>query len=99
MTHGTVFHVAELALALLLFSDAPSVDVRSLRAGAGPPGRLLGIGMPATIALGMAAGAALLTEVEFWEAAIVAAVLAPPTPRSASRPCRAGVCRRGSARR
>jgi NhaP-type Na+/H+ or K+/H+ antiporter len=76
-THGTAFHVAELALALLLFSDAASVDLRSLRAGAGLPGRLLGIGIPATIALGIAAGAALLTELELWEAAIVAAVLAP----------------------
>jgi NhaP-type Na+/H+ or K+/H+ antiporter len=76
-THGTAFHVAELALALLLFSDAARIDLRSLRANEGLPARLLGIGMPATIALGMAAGAAFLTELEFWEAAIVAAVLAP----------------------
>jgi NhaP-type Na+/H+ or K+/H+ antiporter len=76
-THGTAFHVAELTLALLLFADAARIDVRSLRGHADLPGRLLGIGMPATIALGMAAGAALLTDLEFWEAAIVAAVLAP----------------------
>jgi NhaP-type Na+/H+ or K+/H+ antiporter len=76
-THGTAFHVAELALAILLFSDAARIDVHSLRGNASLPGRLLGIGMPATIALGMAAGAVLLTELEFWEAAIVAAVLAP----------------------
>jgi sodium/hydrogen antiporter len=77
VTHGTAFHVAELALALLLFSDAAGVDLRALRGNASLPGRLLGIGMPATIALGMAAGAAVLTDLEFWEAAIVAAVLAP----------------------
>jgi NhaP-type Na+/H+ or K+/H+ antiporter len=76
-THGTAFHVAELTLALLLFADAARVDVRSLRGDADLSGRLLGIGMPLTILLGMAAGAALLTELEFWEAAIVAAVLAP----------------------
>jgi sodium/hydrogen antiporter len=76
-THGIAFHVAELALAILLFSDAARIDVRSLRGNANLPGRLLGIGMPLTIALGVAAGAALLTELEFWEAAIVAAVLAP----------------------
>jgi NhaP-type Na+/H+ or K+/H+ antiporter len=76
-TGGTAFHVAELTLALLLFSDAARVDVRSLRGDANLPGRLLGIGMPLTILLGMVAGAALLTELEFWEAAIVAAVLAP----------------------
>jgi NhaP-type Na+/H+ or K+/H+ antiporter len=77
VTQGTAFHVAELALALLLFSDAAGVDLRSLRGNASLPGRLLGIGMPATIGLGMAAGAAVLTDLEFWEAAIVAAVLAP----------------------
>jgi NhaP-type Na+/H+ or K+/H+ antiporter len=77
VTRGTAFHVAELTLAIVLFSDAASIDLRSLRGNASLPGRLLGIGMPATIALGMAAGAVLLTELEFWEAAIVAAVLAP----------------------
>lgn len=77
VTHGTAFHVAELALALLLFSDAAGVEVHALRGNTSLPGRLLGIGMPATIALGMAAGAAVLTDLEFWEAAIVAAVLAP----------------------
>jgi len=77
VTRGTAFHVAELTLAIVLFSDAASIDLRSLRRNASLPGRLLGIGMPATIALGMAAGAVLLTELEFWEAAIVAAVLAP----------------------
>ncbi|MGH2715321.1 MAG: cation:proton antiporter, partial [Thermoleophilaceae bacterium] len=76
-THGTAFHVAEVTLAVVLFADAARVDVRSLRGDAGLAGRLLGIGMPATIVLGMAAGAVLLTELEFWEAAIVAAVLAP----------------------
>jgi NhaP-type Na+/H+ or K+/H+ antiporter len=76
-THGMAFHVAEITLALLLFADAACIDVRSLRGDADLPGRLLGIGMPLTILLGMAAGAVLLTELEFWEAAIVAAVLAP----------------------
>jgi NhaP-type Na+/H+ or K+/H+ antiporter len=76
-THGTAFHVAELTLAVLLFADAARIDLRSLRADAGLPGRLLGIGMPLTILLGIAAGAAFLTELDFWEAAIVAAVLAP----------------------
>jgi sodium/hydrogen antiporter len=33
--------------------------------------------MPLTIGLGVAAGALLLTDIEFWEAAMVAAVLAP----------------------
>ena len=77
VTHGTAFHVAELALALLLFSDAAGIDLQTLRGNASLPGRLLAIGMPVTIALGMAAGATVLTDLAFWEAAIVAAVLAP----------------------
>jgi len=74
---GTAFHVAELTLALLLFADAARIDVRALRGDADLPGRLLAIGLPLSILLGMAAGAVLLTELDFWEAAIVAAVLAP----------------------
>ena len=77
LREGTAFHIAELTLALLLFADAARIDLRSLRTHADLPRRLLGIGMPLTIVLGMAAGAVLLTELEFWEAAIVAAVLAP----------------------
>src|SRR5919106_6853876 len=76
-TGGAAFHVAEITLALLLFADAARIDLRSLRREANLPSRLLGIGLPLTIVLGMAAGALLLTELEFWEAAIVAAVLAP----------------------
>jgi sodium/hydrogen antiporter len=77
LTQGTPLHVAELALALLLFSDAAQIDLRTLRGERSLPGRLLAIGMPATIALGTAAGALILTDLDVWEAAIVAAVLAP----------------------
>jgi NhaP-type Na+/H+ or K+/H+ antiporter len=77
-THGTAFHVAELALALMLFADASSVRRGSLRGKGGSlPMRLLGIGMPLTIGLGVLVGALLLADLELWEAAIVAAVLAP----------------------
>jgi NhaP-type Na+/H+ or K+/H+ antiporter len=76
-THGVAFHVAELALALVLFADASRVELKSLRGNAALPTRLLGIGTPLTIALGVVAGALLLTDLEFWEAAIIAAVLAP----------------------
>jgi NhaP-type Na+/H+ or K+/H+ antiporter len=77
-THGTVFHIAELALALVLFVDASGFPRGSLRGdGETLPLRLLGIGMPLTIALGVLAGALLLTDLDLWEAAIVAAILAP----------------------
>ena len=39
--------------------------------------RLLGIGMPLTIVLGTACAALLLTDLTFWEVAIVGTVLAP----------------------
>jgi hypothetical protein len=39
--------------ALLLLSDAASVDLKTLRGGASLPGWLLGTGTPATIALRM----------------------------------------------
>jgi sodium/hydrogen antiporter len=77
LTHGAGLVVAEVTLAIVLFTDAARIDLRVLRRGAGLPGRLLGLGMPLTIGLGIAAGAVLLTEVDIWEAAIVAAVLAP----------------------
>lgn len=69
--------LAEFTLALLLFSDAARIDVRRLRAAVGIPIRLLGIGLPLTIALGTVLSAWLLTDLTWVEAALVAAVLAP----------------------
>ena len=71
-----VFVVAELALVLLLFSGAARIDPRTLR-GNPLPLRLLGIGLPLTIGLGAVLALAVLGELEPWECAIVAAVLAP----------------------
>jgi NhaP-type Na+/H+ or K+/H+ antiporter len=71
-----VLVVAELALVLLLFTDAARIKVRALR-GNPLPLRLLCIGLPLTIALGSVVAVALLSDLELWECAIVAAVLAP----------------------
>jgi sodium/hydrogen antiporter len=73
----TVLLLGEIALAIVLFTDAARINLPSLRQNAGLPLRLLGIGMPLTIALGTAAAALLLTDLSFWEAAIVGTVLAP----------------------
>ena len=73
----TVAILAELTLALLLFADASRIDVRRLRRSIGLPARLLGIGLPLTIALGTLLTALLLTELSWAEAALIAAVLAP----------------------
>jgi sodium/hydrogen antiporter len=77
LTAGAGLVVAEVALVVVLFADAARLDLRRLRGNAALPARLLGIGMPLMIALGTAAGAALLSRLDFWETAIVATVLAP----------------------
>ena len=73
----TVAVLAELTLALILFSDASRIDVRRLRHSIALPARLLGIGLPLTIAMGTVLTALLLTDLSWAEAALVAAVLAP----------------------
>ena len=74
---ATVRALAEATLALVLFCDASRVDLRTLRRAAGLPLRLLGIGLPLTIALGTVAAAALFGQLTVQEALILAVVLAP----------------------
>ena len=73
----TVRTLAEATLALVLFCDASRIDLRELRREVGVPVRLLGIGLPLTIALGAVAGALVLDELTIQEAVILAVVLAP----------------------
>ena len=69
--------LAEVTLALLLFTDASTVDLRSAERDARLPGRLLLIGLPLTIGLG-AVLARLILSAEGWaSAALLAAILAP----------------------
>jgi NhaP-type Na+/H+ or K+/H+ antiporter len=77
LTTGAGLVVAEVTLVIVLFSDAARIDLAVLRENESLPARLLGIGMPLTIGLGLLAGGLLLTGIDFWEAAIIAAVLAP----------------------
>lgn len=73
----TVLLLGEIALALVLFTDAARINLSALRENEALPLRLLGIGMPLTIALGTLVAALVLTDLTFWEAAIVGTVLAP----------------------
>src|SRR5215212_3218657 len=73
----TVLLLGEIALALVLFTDAARINLSALRQNEGLSLRLLGIGMPLTIAFGTATAALLLTDLSFWETAIVGTVLAP----------------------
>jgi sodium/hydrogen antiporter len=72
-----VLLLGEIALAIVLFTDAAGINLSVLRQNEGVPLRLLGIGMPLTIALGTIVAALVFTDLTFWEAAIVGTVLAP----------------------
>ena len=74
---GTVRALAEATLALVLFCDASRIDLGQLRREVGVPLRLLGIGLPLTIALGAVAAAVLFDRLDVEEAVILAIVLAP----------------------
>lgn len=69
--------VAEIALVIVLFADASRSNLGELRSDGALSARLLGIGMPLTIMAGTVAAAVLLLGLEFWEGAIIAAILAP----------------------
>jgi NhaP-type Na+/H+ or K+/H+ antiporter len=73
----TVLFLGEIALAIVLFTDAAGINLSALRRNKALPLRLLGIGMPLTIALGTVVAMLVLTDLTFWEAAIVGTVLAP----------------------
>ena len=61
---------------LVLFGDALNLNTSEWRKEAMIPGRLLGIGLPLTIVLGLVA-AMLLLGLGIWEAALLATILAP----------------------
>jgi NhaP-type Na+/H+ or K+/H+ antiporter len=68
--------LAEVTLTLVLFADASRISLRALQREFAVPLRLLGIGLPLTIALGAVTGAAILPGVGFAEALVLAIVLA-----------------------
>jgi sodium/hydrogen antiporter len=69
--------VAELALTVLLFTEASRLDLGALMRRREIPVRLLGIGLPLTMALGTLLALLLIPSLGFWEAAVLAVVLAP----------------------
>jgi sodium/hydrogen antiporter len=69
--------LAEATLTVVLFSDASRIDLRALRSALGVPARLLGIGLPLTIALGFVVAIGLLGGLRWPEALVLAIVLAP----------------------
>jgi sodium/hydrogen antiporter len=75
--NGLIHGLAEITLILVLFSDAARIDLRLLRSDHDLPVRMLLIGMPLIIVLGTVAALALPLGLSFWEAALLAAILAP----------------------
>ena len=68
--------LAEATLTLVLFSDASRISIPALRREFSVPARLLGLGLPMTIAAGTVAGAVILPEVSLVEALVLAVILA-----------------------
>lgn len=75
--HGFIHGLAELTLVLVLFSDATRIDLRQVKRDHNLPLRLLLFGMPMTIILGTVLALLLPLGLSFWEAALLAAILAP----------------------
>lgn len=69
--------VLELTLALLLFTDASKVQIRSWEADMDLPTRLLTIGMPLTIVLGTVVAYLIFPSTGIIGAATIATILAP----------------------
>jgi NhaP-type Na+/H+ or K+/H+ antiporter len=69
--------LAELTLAILLFSDASNANLNILKQNIRFPQRLLLVGLPITIVLGFAVGLLLFDSLTVFEIAILATMLAP----------------------
>jgi NhaP-type Na+/H+ or K+/H+ antiporter len=76
-SNETVHGLAELTLALLLFADASTLNVRDVRADAGLPIRLLVVGLPLTLVCGAALAYGLFNAEGLALAALLGAILAP----------------------
>ncbi|HEX3723692.1 MAG TPA: cation:proton antiporter [Nitrolancea sp.] len=74
---ATLRSVAEATLAVVLFADASRIKLSVLKHEYAVPVRLLGIGLPLTIALGAFVAARLLTGLDTAEALVLAIIVAP----------------------
>lgn len=69
--------LAELTLALVLFTDAANANLKELEHSYRIPGRLLLLGLPLTLLLGYGTGLLLFDNLSWLEIAILATMLAP----------------------
>jgi NhaP-type Na+/H+ or K+/H+ antiporter len=74
---SSIHLVAEVTLALVLFSDAAKVNLRELRDDLALPVRLLGVGLPLSVIAGATLAAVVLTDLPWALAGFLGAALAP----------------------
>jgi NhaP-type Na+/H+ or K+/H+ antiporter len=77
LDNETIRLLAELTLALVLFTDAAGSDLDVLRKTWGLPTRLLLVGLPLTILLGFGVGVLVFNNLSLFEVALLATMLAP----------------------
>ena len=77
ITHEGLGTLAEITLALVLFTDASNANLAVLKKNVKIPRRLLLLGLPLTLFLGFGAGTLLFSEMSWLEIAIIATMLAP----------------------
>lgn len=75
--HSAIHVIAELTLILVLFADASRIDLRALGQDHNLPARMLLIGLPLTVVAGAAIALQMFPAFSLWEAALLAALLAP----------------------
>lgn len=76
-SHSAIHFIAEITLVLVLFSDAARIDIASVRRDHNLPSRMLVVGLPLTIFVGAVVASYLFPAFSVWEAALLAALLAP----------------------
>ena len=77
LDNSAIQFIAEFTLILVLFTDAARIDLGLLRRDHNLPVRMLIFGLPLTIIAGVLIAILLFPEFTIWEAALLAALLAP----------------------
>ncbi len=77
LENRAIYLLAELTLVVVLFTDASRIDLKLLYREHNLPVRLLTIGLPLSIAFGTLIAWLLFQELGFWQAAVLATIVAP----------------------
>lgn len=75
--HSAIHLIAEATLILVLFTDAARIDLNQVRKDHDLPLRMLLLGLPLVILVGAVIAGELFPQFSLWEAALLAALLAP----------------------